>query len=246
MTELSSAKKQQLWEAVYLRPEPPAPDIVASEGTPAITNDEEQKAITTERPSTPPSHEASSDILGTHRSPPTPTRRGQSSTASAGSAFVRRQLGGMLRSCPSSRSARTRTSTTSIPESSEGTVEGGAGGQSDLGGPMNDDQGINRNITRGYEVLPSGKEDAAMKRRGRTSMDKVSQSVSSHDSHSCALRSLRTPHLSRASLAPHKNLLPSRSTGMTKTLHDLRCGLRSKSIPRMREETMRRPHDHRQ
>ena len=179
MTGLSSAKKQQLWEAVYLRPDPPAPKISASQDTPVVTNDEEE-ATQTERTSIPPPHEALGDTLGAHRSPPTPTRRGQSNTPSAGSAFVRRQLGGMLRSGPSSRSARTRTSTTSIPESSEGTVEGGAGGQSDLGGPMNDDQGINRN-TRGDEVFPVGKEDAGLRRRGRTSIDKVSQPVSSHD-----------------------------------------------------------------
>lgn len=180
MTGLSSAKKQQLWEAVYLRLEPPAPVISASEDTPAVTNDEEQKATTTERPSTPPPHEPPSDVLDNHRSPPTPTRRGQSNAPSAGSAFVRRQLGGMLRSGPSNRSARTRTSTTSIPESSEGTIGEGAEDQIGLGGSWSDNQGVHKGRTQDGEVF-SGKEDADLKRGGKLSIDKVSQPVFSHD-----------------------------------------------------------------
>jgi len=182
MTGLSSAKKQQLWEAVYLRPEPPAPVISASEDTPAVTNDEDEKATTTERTSTPPPHEQPSDVLDNHRSPPTPTRRGQSNAPSAGSAFVRRQLGGMLRSGPSSRSARTRTSTTSIPESSEGTAGGGAEDQIGLEGSWSDKE-VHKSRTQDGKAFSGEKEDADLKRRGRTSIDKVSQPVSSHDTH---------------------------------------------------------------
>jgi hypothetical protein len=65
---------------------------------------------------TPPRQPSTDDPLRV-RSPPTPTRRGQSSTSQGNSAFVRRQLGGMLRSGPSSRMARATPSTSSIPES---------------------------------------------------------------------------------------------------------------------------------
>jgi len=183
MTGLSSAKKQQLWEAVYLRPEPPAPVISASENTPAFTNDEDEKATQTERTSTPPPHGPPSDVLQNHRSPPTPTRRGQSSTPSAGSAFVRRQLGGMLRSRPSSRSARTRTSTTSIPESLEGTAGGGAGDHIGLGGSWSDSQGVDEGRTQDGKAFSGEKENVNLEGGRQTSIDKVSQSVSSHDTH---------------------------------------------------------------
>jgi hypothetical protein len=65
---------------------------------------------------TPPQQPPTDDPLRV-RSPPTPTRRGQSSTSQGNSAFVRRQLGGMLRSGPSSRMTRATPSTSSIPES---------------------------------------------------------------------------------------------------------------------------------
>jgi hypothetical protein len=65
---------------------------------------------------TPPRQPSIDDPLRV-RSPPTPTRRGQSSTSQGNSAFVRRQLGGMLRSGPSSRMTRATPSTSSIPES---------------------------------------------------------------------------------------------------------------------------------
>jgi hypothetical protein len=73
---------------------------------------------------TPPQQPPTDDPLRV-RSPPTPTRRGQSSTSQGNSAFVRRQLGGMLRSGPSSRMARTTPSTSSIPESQSSDKRGG-------------------------------------------------------------------------------------------------------------------------
>ena len=66
--------------------------------------------------STPNRKHSTDDPIQT-RSPPTPTRRGQSDTAQGNSAFVRRQLGGMLRSSSSNRMVRGAQSTTSIPES---------------------------------------------------------------------------------------------------------------------------------
>jgi hypothetical protein len=173
LTGLSSAKKQQLWEAVHLRPEPPAPDIPASKEVPAIMNDEEEKVTQHETTSTPPPHGPPSGIIEHHRSPPTPTRRGQSSTASASSAFVRRQLGGMLRSGPSSRSARSRTSTTSIPESSEGIVDDDTGDKSELEGSLSTCQKGKRDIARDDEV-PSEGDNVDQERRGERSIDKVS------------------------------------------------------------------------
>jgi hypothetical protein len=176
MTGLSSARKQELWEAVYLRPEQPTPDIPAEDASPTINDVEEkvtEKAMKTI--STPPPHEPSSGILETHRSPPTPTRRGQSSTASASSAFVRRQLGGMLRSGPSSRLARTRTSTTSIPESSEGTAEGDTGDQSGLDESSGTSQKGKRDVARGDEGVPSKEDSVHKERTGEESMGKVSQ-----------------------------------------------------------------------
>jgi hypothetical protein len=66
----------------------------------------------------PPS---STDDPSLHRSPPSSTRRGISAATHGNSAFIRRQLGGMLRSGPLIKSSKTASSAANNPE---GPVEG--------------------------------------------------------------------------------------------------------------------------
>jgi hypothetical protein len=113
-------RSQSIRDAVFLRPAPPVQageSGSSKESCQTITKETIQLEQTISESNTTPPGQASTDDPLRIRSPPTPTRRGQSSTSQGNSAFVRRQLGGMLRSGPSSRMSRATPSTSSIPES---------------------------------------------------------------------------------------------------------------------------------
>jgi len=111
--------------------------------------------------STPNRRHSTDDPIQT-RSPPTPTRRGQSDTAKGNSAFVRRQLGGMLKASPSSRMIRGTTSTTSIPESHTSGKGDERGDQGEVQEYQKGGKGSLDKVTR-CERLKSGVGDESIK-----------------------------------------------------------------------------------
>jgi len=96
------------------------------------------------------------------RSPFTPTRRGQSNTAQGNRAFVKKQLGGMLRSSPSSRMVRGTPSTTSIPESDTSGQGHERGGQGEIEGSQERGGENLDQVTRSEGLIP-GMEDISVK-----------------------------------------------------------------------------------
>jgi hypothetical protein len=125
-------RQQEIWDAVHVRPTTSVnltedDSVGEHQGITMEESDLEKKK--SKLNSTPP-REPSTEDLNRTRSPPTPTRRGQPSTTQGNSAFVRRQLGGMLRSGPTGRIARATPSASSIPE----VPTSGGGDQASVGG----------------------------------------------------------------------------------------------------------------
>jgi len=111
--------------------------------------------------STPDRRHSTVDPVQT-RSPFTPTRRGQSNTAQGNSAFVKKQLGGILRSSPSSRMVRGTPSTTSIPESDTSGQGHERGGQGEMRGSQ-ERGGENLDQVTRSDGLIAGMEDKSGK-----------------------------------------------------------------------------------
>jgi hypothetical protein len=166
-------RQQEIWDVVHVRPTTSVnltkDDSVGKyQGATMKESDLEKKRFNSN--STPP-REPSTEDLNRARSPPTPTRRGQSSSTQGNSAFVRRQLGGMLRSGPTGRIARATPSASSIPE-----VETSGGGNKAVGGIERDGKDTLNEVT-GNPQFGSGLSDGPTK----TSVTATAAGVSSQD-----------------------------------------------------------------